>query len=411
MLLAHKVQLWPTDEQADHFSRACGSSRHAYNQLLAHFSQDGVKWSKKAAYRHFIDVIRPQFPWYSEVSARVTRNAIDDLDAAFAHFFRRVKNGERGASKKNPFGHPTFKKKGERDSFALREAPKFDVDGRWLRIEKLKTRVKMRQRLRFEGKPKQVTVSQTAGRWYAAILVETDDYNAKNENRRQSAGVDLGIKNLATISDGVKFPANQVLKGNLRRLARRQRNLSTKADRGSRRAVKAKLSVARLHYRIACQRKAATHAVSDYVTSNFELITIEDLNVKGMLKNRRLARAVADAGMGMTREQISYKSKLRGNWLVQADRWHPSSKTCSECGIVNPDVVLGVSVWDCASCGKHHDRDDNAAKNLDRYGLHTLRADPKRAEESRETGLPSWLVDDANMTAISTDNVDKSRHL
>lgn len=399
-IVVHKVQLWPTEEQANYFARACGCRRHAYNQLLAHFGQSGVKWSKKAAYSYFMKRIKPKFPWYSEVSSRITRNAINDLDLAFEYFFRRVKSGKRTHSKTNPYGFPKFKKRGESDSFSIREAEKFTVSGRWVRIEKLKTKIKMRQALRFSGKTKQVTISQTAGRWYAAILIAADNYDTKGNDRRPSVGVDLGVKRLATLSDGSLFPANQALKNNQRRLARRQRNLSTKMDRTSRRAMKAKLSVARLHHRIACQRRAATHAVSNYVTANFDLITIEDLNVQGMMNNRRLARAVADAGMGTTRDQIRYKSKLRGNWLVEADRWHPSTKTCSECGVVNPDVVLGVDWWTCDSCKAEHDRDDNAAKNLDRYGLHTLRADLKRAQESCETGLPSGLVDGANIPPV-----------
>lgn len=402
MLLSHKMQLWPTADQVTYFRQACGSRRHAYNQLLAHFKQDDVKWSKAEGHRYFMDTIRPQFLWYSEVSARVTRNAVVDLDTAFAHFFRRVKLGQRGPSKTNPFGFPAFKKKGGDESFSLREAPKFDVDGRWLRIEKLKTKIKMRQRLRFDGKTKAVTISERAGRWYASILVETGDYDCKEGARQTSVGVDLGIKRLATLSDGTKFPANQSLKANIRRLVRRNRNLATKTDRSSRRAAKAKLSAARLHYRIACQRAAATHAVSDYVTRTFDLVTIEDLNVTGMLKNRRLARAVADAGMGMTRQQIRYKSALRRNHLVEADRWHPSSKTCSSCGTVNEFVVLGVDDWTCLGCETKHDRDDNASKNLDKYGLDTLTLDLKRTQEDGKT-MPRYSAsaDGVKMAAIS----------
>ena len=131
MLLAHKIELRPTQQQADYLDRACGSRRHAFNQLLAHFNQDGVKWSKKVANEKYKE-LRLEFPWYAEVSQRVTRNTVDDLHNAFSHFFRRVKNGEKA-------GYPKFKKRGLHDSFSLREKPKFDVDGRTLRIEKLKT--------------------------------------------------------------------------------------------------------------------------------------------------------------------------------------------------------------------------------------------------------------------------------
>jgi putative transposase len=137
MLLAHKVELRPTAEQREYLDRACGHRRHCYNQLLEHFSQKDEaghlvnKWSKAAAYQYYIKVLRVQFTWYAEVSSRVTRNAIDDLDNAFKHFFRRVKNGD-----KNP-GYPRYKKRDHKDSFALREAEKFDVNYKKLRIENL----------------------------------------------------------------------------------------------------------------------------------------------------------------------------------------------------------------------------------------------------------------------------------
>ena len=135
MLLAHKIELRPTKQQADYLDRACDSRRHAFNQLLAHFNQEGVKWSKKAANEKYKE-LRREFPWYSEVSQRVTRNTVDDLHNAFTHFFRRVKKGDKA-------GYPKFKKRGLHVSFALREKPKFDVEGRTLRIEKLNTRIKI----------------------------------------------------------------------------------------------------------------------------------------------------------------------------------------------------------------------------------------------------------------------------
>lgn len=168
MRIAHQIELRPSAAQVDYLARSCGSRRHCYNQLLAYFKQPGIKWSKAAAYQHYIKVIRPAFPWYNEVSSRVTRNAIDDMDSAFKHFFRRVKLGQKP-------GFPRFKKKGIGDAFALREAAKFTVEGRTLRIERLNSRIQLRQRLRFTGNAKQVTIRQRAGKFYAAILVDTQD--------------------------------------------------------------------------------------------------------------------------------------------------------------------------------------------------------------------------------------------
>ncbi len=376
MLIAHKIELRPTLQQAESLNRACGSRRHCYNQLLAHFSQPEVKWSKTAAYQHYMTVLRRAFPWYSEVSSRVTRNAIDDLDRAYQHFFRRVK-----AKAKAP-GYPQFKKKDVKDSFALRESSKFDVDGRELRIEKLKTRIKLRQPLRFTGQTKQATISKSAGRFFASILVETEDYNPHAPDQ-PSVGVDFGVKDLATLSTGEVIPANQKLKKNLKQLKRRQRNLS-RTVKGSQRRAKAKLSVARLHQRISNQRQAVLHELSDRLTRTFEVITIEDLNVKGMVKNRSLARAVSDAGFGELRRQIEYKAQWRGATVVIADRWFPSSKTCHACGQLH-DMPLSQRTMAC-DCGNVMDRDLNAALNLNQYGRDALKRDLKRTHESGKTG-------------------------
>lgn len=381
MLLAHKIELRPTPKQADYLARACGSRRHCYNRLLAHFSQPDMKWSKAAAYQYYITVIRPAFPWYDDVSSRVTRNAIDDLDNAFKHFFRRVKNGE------NP-GFPTFKKKGINDSFALREKPKFDVVGRTLRIEKLPTRIKMRQKIRFSGTLNQVAISQRAGKFYASFLVETQDYDP-HAPEKGAVGVDFGVKSLAVLSDGTEIPANQKLKANLKRLARRQRRLARK-QKGSNRRAKAKLSIARLHKRVSDQRQAVLHELSDHLTRNFKVVCIEDLNVRGMVKNRRLARAVQDAGFGALRRQIEYKAGLRDVQVVVIGRFDPTSKTCSQCGQLH-EMPLRERLMNC-DCGNTMDRDLNAAFNIKRRGLDTLTPDQKRTQEAGKTGSPARLL-------------------
>ncbi|MTW20200.1 RNA-guided endonuclease InsQ/TnpB family protein, partial [Allochromatium palmeri] len=177
------------------------------------------------------------------------------------------------------------------------------------------------------------------------------------------------------LSTGEVIPANPALKKNLKRLQRRQRTLSRKV-KGSRRRAKAKLKVARLHQRIRNQRQAVLHELSDHLTRTYQVITIEDLNVTGMTKNRRLARAVSDAGFGELRRQIEYKAQWRGVTVIIADRWFPSSKTCHACGQTH-DMPLSQRTLVC-DCGHVMDRDLNAAKNLDQYGRDALRRDLKR---------------------------------
>ena len=365
MLLAHKIELRPTPEQKDYLDKACGHRRHCYNQLLEYFSQKNEfgqlvnKWSKAAAYQYYIKVLRVKFPWYSEVSSRVTRNAIDDLDNAFKHFFRRLK------LKQKPYGYPKFKKKDVKDSFALREAEKFDVENRMLRIEKLGSRIELRQRVRFGGKCKQVTISKRAGKYYASILVETDEYDPKDVDRQESVGIDFGINSLATLSNGESFPPSQPLKKELRKLKKEQKKLSRKVV-GSNRRARAKLRVQKLHFRVARQRQAILHQLSDYVTKTFDRIVIEDLNAKGMIKNRKLSRAISDVGFGMLRQMIEYKAKLRNCVVIIANRFFPSSKMCSSCGQIKQDLTLKDRVYSC-DCGLNINRDLNAALNLNRY--------------------------------------------
>ena len=251
---------------------------------------------------------------------------------------------------------------------------KFDVNGRELRIEKLKTKIEMRQPLRFQGTAKQVTISKHAGKYFASILIETEDYNPNDVDRQQSVGVDFGIKSLAVLSTGKVFSANQKLKASLRQLAKLQRNLAKKV-KGSNRRAKAKLKIQKLHFRIARQRQALLHELSDYLTRNFDLITIEDLNVKGMVKNRKLSRAISDAGFGYLRQMIEYKAQLRNCVVVVANRFFPSSKTCSCCGKIKAELSLAERIFTC-ECGFSADRDLNAALNLNQYGLDTLQPRP-----------------------------------
>jgi putative transposase len=370
MLLAHKIELHPTSEQAHYLDKACGSRRHCYNKLLEHFSMPEHKWSKAAAYQYYIKVIRPEYPWYNEVSSRVTRNAIEDLDNAFKHFFRRVKNGKRP-------GFPKFKKKDIKDSFALREQSKFNVKGRKLRIEKLKTLIPMRQRLRFGGTPCQVTISKRAGKYFASLLVDTEDYKDYSQNRAPSTGVDFGIKSLAVTSDGQVFPANNKLKRSIKKLKKLSCHLSRKQKGSNRRAI-AKQRLAKLHYRIANQRRAVLHSLSHWLTASYDRIAIEDLNIKSMVRNRKLARSIADAGFGLLRQLIEYKATLRGCTVELVDRFFPSSKMCSDCGQLY-EITLADRELAC-DCGLTIGRDLNAAINLNNFRRDTLKPDVKRTQ-------------------------------
>jgi len=368
MLLAHKIELRPTEEQKEYLNKACGTARHCFNQLLEHFSRPENPFSLQAA-NAFYRELRATFEWYSEVAYSVSQNAVQNLHNAFSHFFRRVRNGEKP-------GFPKFKKRGVKESFSLRNAALFGVFGRSLRISRLKTRIDMRQPIRLQGKLKQVTISKRAGKYFASFLIDTEDYVQDYPNRQESVGVDLGIKTLATLSTGETFPNSRPLQKNLRKLKKLQRNLARK-KKESNRYARAKLKIQKLHFLIARQRAAIAHQVSNYLTKTFDRIVIEDLNVKGMMKNRKLSRAISDVGFGMLRHFIEYKAKLRNCVVVIADRFFPSSKTCSKCGAKKENLTLAERIFSC-DCGLVIDRDLNAAITLNNYGRDQCQRDLKR---------------------------------
>ena len=176
----------------------------------------------------------------------------------------------------------------------------------------------------------------------------------------------MGIKDLAVLSDGTVFPALNALKSKQNKLSKLQRKLA-KQERGSNAYIRTKLKIQKLHFYVVKQRDAILHEISDYVTEHYNLITIENLNIKGMVRNRKLSRAISDVGFGKLRQFIEYKSLLRGNNLVLADRFFPSSKMCSGCGMIH-NMPLHIRTMNC-DCGLILDRDLNAAINLNNYGL------------------------------------------
>jgi putative transposase len=357
MLRVHKVRLDPNNAQSTHFAKACGTARFAYNWALAEWKRQydahradpsSPKPSEGALRRQLNSVKRERFPWMLEVTKCAPQEAIIALGGAFRNYFE-------GRAR-----YPQFKKKGLHDAFRISQGF-FNVEGSRIRIPNLGW-VRMREPLRFDGRLVSVAISRTAGRWFAAIAVETDQLPAKSESQAE-VGVDLGVKDLAVLSTGEKIAGPKALSTLLARLRRLSRAHSRK-QKGSANRKRSAARLAALHYRISCVRGDALHKLSDALTMRFGWIAIEDLNVKGMMANRQLARHIADASFGELRRQLAYKTEQRGVRLEIIDRWAPTSKTCSACGNVNDALTLSDRTWVCGSCGTFHDRDVNAAKNI-----------------------------------------------
>ena len=276
-----------------------------------------------------------------------------NLGKAYARFFNKESR------------RPRFKKKGKcRESFYVAN-DKFRADGKTLTLPHIGA-VKMRESLRFEGKLTCATVSCTAGRWFVSISVEADLSIVPCENQARTVGVDLGVKRLATLSDGTLVEGPRPLRSVLGRLRRLSRGLSRKV-KGSRNRDKARRRLARCHARVAGIRTDALHKLTTSLVQTYGWVVIEDLNVKGMGRNRRLSRAIADMGFGEFRRQLAYKQALSESEVIVADRWFASSRLCTRCNVLNEGLTLNDRIFSCDGCGHREDRDRNAARNLERY--------------------------------------------
>ena len=372
MLRAHKIALDPNNAQATHFARACGVARFAYNWALAEWTRQYEAWkadnslpkpNQMALRRQLNAIKRSEFPWMLEVTKCAPQLAIMQLGEAFRNFFaKRAK-------------YPKFRKKGIHDRFSISN-DQFQIEGRRIRIPNLGW-VRMREALRFRGKIVSATISRVADRWFASICVSVSDTDhAASLNLRSipqaesqgAVGVDLGVSALATLSTGEVISGPKALACLLPRLRRLSRSVARK-QKGSANRRKARLKLARHYARIANIRADALHKLTTDLTRRFELIGIEDLNVKGMLSNRHLSRSVSDMGFFEFRRQLDYKARDTGSLVVMADRWFASSKTCSDCGWKLEELPLSVRSWTCPNCGAEHERDVNAAKNLKEYAV------------------------------------------
>ena len=303
-------------------------------------------------------------PWWKKNSKESYARALESLAKALSNWSK----SKRGVRKGRRVGFPKFKAKD-------RVTPKFacatgsfglirnDPMGLWVpRVGRVHCMENVAKRV-GDAKVKRMTISQRAGRWYASLTVEREDKPVAKHPKSGAVGVDLGVKNLATLSDGTVIENPRYLQKSERKLKRAQRELSRKT-KGSNRRAKARAKVANLHARVANQRLDALHKLTTRLAEKYSDISIEDLHVAGMVKNRHLAKSVSDAAFGEFRRQLEYKVARTGARLHVVDRWYRSSKTCSNCGRVKAKLSLAERTYRCDSCGLVMDRDLNAAINI-----------------------------------------------
>ena len=355
MICSHRIALDPTVEQSIALSRACGVARFTWNWALDAWNKkyaSGEKVTANALKLEWNKLKHEKFPWVGESPKDANQQPFSNLNSAFQRFFKRKSK------------RPSFKRKGEHDSFYVSN-DKFSVDGLTVRLPVIGP-VRMLEELRFDGKITSGTVSREANRWFLSVSVDTDVKRLPKTDK--SVGVDLGLKTAVVCSDGTSFDAPKPLKQNLKRLKRRSRRHSRK-QKGSTNRKKSKLRLARLHARIKNIRRDWTHKVTSKLIHENQVICIEDLNVKGTVANRKLARAICDVGWYEIRRQLEYKALWYGRDVRVIGRFIPTTKTCSNCGCKKDSISLSTRVYSCDHCGIEIDRDLNAAINIRTAGL------------------------------------------
>ncbi|MEV0403325.1 RNA-guided endonuclease TnpB family protein [Actinoallomurus sp. NPDC050550] len=359
MRTAYKCRAYPDPEQAAVFNRTFGCVRLVWNKTLAErhaaYHQRGARTSYKQTDAALTGWKKTEdLAFLSEVSSVPLQQTLRHQHAAFANFFA-------GRAK-----YPRFKTRNSRQSAHYTRSAFRMKNGE---LYMAKTKAPLRFVWSFDDvevatlNPTMVVISRDPdGRWYVTFAVDTDAPEPMDE-ARHAIGVDLGIKDFAVTSDGERIANPRHLERKARNLARYQRRMA-RCQRGSANRRKAKAKVARAHRKVRNARADFLHRTSTNLIRKADTIVIEDLAVTNMVKNRRLARVISDAGWGEFRRQLEYKAERAGRTLVVIDRWYPSSKTCSACGHLLAELSLSTRHWTCPGCRTRHDRDINAAKNI-----------------------------------------------
>ncbi|WP_201595969.1 IS200/IS605 family element RNA-guided endonuclease TnpB [Psychrobacter fulvigenes] len=365
ILKAYKIRLYPNEEQQIFFAKSFGCTRFIWNRMLSdkidHYNEHKTELKNTPAQ------YKKEFEWLKEVDSLALANVQQNLRAAYSTFF------------KSGFGFPKFKKKGQRDSYTTNnQKGTVAVTNNTVKLPKI-GHINAKFPNKINGLIKSATISKTpSGKYYASLLVETVVEVLPKTG--SNIGLDLGLTDFIVLSDGTKVANPKFLSKLQDRLTREQKILAkrtavAKADQrklsDSRNYQKQKIKVAKVYEKITNTRKDFLHKLSFNLIKNHDVIAVEDLNIKGMVKNKKLAKAISDSSWSTFTTMLNYKAEWYGKALIKVDRWYPSSKTCSGCGhlLTKAELPLQVRSWSCPSCQQKNDRDINASINILNEGL------------------------------------------
>ena len=371
-LKAYKFRLYPTEEQEIFFAKSFGCVRKVYNLMLNDrmkaYEETKKNPSKKMKFPTPAKY-KEEFSFLKEVDSLALANAQLNLDKAYKNFFRDKSVGfPRFKSKKNPV--QSYTTNNQKGTVAL-------IDNKFIKIPKLKSLVKIKLHRYPKGMIKSATISRhSSGKYYISLLCKEEIIELPKTN--SAIGIDLGITDFAILSNGQKIDNNRFTSKMEKKLKREQRKLSRRALLAKKKAInlfeaknyqKQKRKVARLHEKVMNQRNDFLNKLSTEIIKNHDIICIEDLNTKGMLRNHKLAKSISDVSWSSFVTKLQYKADWYGRKIIKIDKWFPSSQICSECGHQDGKKSLEIREWTCPICHAHHDRDINASINILTEGL------------------------------------------
>ena len=379
MLKSYKYKLKPNEDHIVLLNKHFGSIRFAYNHFLNErkkeydTNKNTINYYDNAKSLTELKKLE-DYSWLNEINSQSLQYSLKCLDGAYQNFFKFKK------------GFPKFKSKHTKNSFSVPQSVKLE-NGK-LNIPKFKEPIDLILSRSFTGKIKSCTISKTpTNEYFVSILVETTHIISPKTGK--SVGIDLGIKDFAITSDGYKYKNNRYTKTYAKKLKENQQHLSRKVN-GSNRYQKQKLKVATIYKKITNSRLDNLHKVSSELIKKYDLIVLEDLNIKGMIKNHKLSKHIADASWSKFIELLTYKAEWNNKKIVKIDRFFPSSKTCNSCGYINQNLKLDMRSWTCPSCNTKLDRDLNASINILNEGYKQISSgtdDYRRGDEIRPTSV------------------------